>query len=90
MQRLKYDRQILPIWGKIFGKLIFNEMIRFSYKNSLISPKTSGFEPGDSCINQLISITHVTYESLDAGLEVRSVCLDIPKAFDEVWHYFHK
>ena len=30
-------------------------------------------------INQLLSIMH-------EGLEVRSVFLDIPKAFDKVWH----
>ena len=37
---------LLPICGKIFEKLIFNE-------NELISPNQSGFKPGDSCINQL-------------------------------------
>ena len=42
--------------------------------------------PGDSCINQLISITHEIYQSFDDGLEVRGVFLDISKAFDKVWH----
>ena len=77
---------LLPICGKIFEKLIFNEMFKFFNENNLISPKQSGFKPGDSCINQLISITHEIYEALDAGLEVRSVFLDISKAFDKVWH----
>ena len=61
-------------------------MFKFFKENNLISPKHSGFKPGDSCINQLISITHEIYESLDAGLEVRSVFLDISKAFDKVRH----
>ena len=39
----------------------------------------------DSCINQLISITHNILNSLDEGLEVRGVFLDISKAFDKVW-----
>ena len=77
---------LLPICGKIFEKLIFNEIFKLFNENNLISPKQSGFKPGDSCINQLISITHEIYESLDAGLEVRSVFLDISKAFDKVWH----
>ena len=77
---------LLPICGKIFEKLIFNEMFKFFNENNLISPKQSGFKPGDSCINQLISITHEIYEALDAGFEVRSVFLDISKAFDKVWH----
>ena len=61
-------------------------MFKFSNENNLISPKQSGFKPGGSCINQLIPITHKIYESLAAGLKVRSVFLDISKAFDKVLH----
>ena len=44
--------------------------------------------PGDSCIHQLISVTHEIYDSFDANpsLEVRDAFLDIYKAFDPVWH----
>ena len=52
----------------------------------IISQNQSGFKRGDSCINQLISITHDILNSLDEGLEVRGVFLDISKAFDKVWH----
>ena len=52
----------------------------------LISSNQSGFKPGDSCINQLFSITHEIYESFDVGLQVGSVFFDISKAFDKVWH----
>ena len=45
-----------------------------------------GFKPGESCINQLLSITHQTYESFEVGLEARSVFFNISKAFDKVWH----
>ena len=31
-------------------------MFKFFNENNLISPKQSGFKPGDSCINQLISV----------------------------------
>ena len=61
-------------------------MFNFFISNNLISPKQSGFKPGDSCINQLLSITHEIYKSFDEGLEVRGVFLDISKAFDKVWH----
>ena len=54
--------------------------------NNLISQNQSGFKRGDSCINQLISITHDILNLLDEGLEVRGVFLDISKAFDKVWH----
>ena len=46
----------------------------------------SGFKPGDSCINQLLLITHEIYKSIDDGLDVRGVFLEMCKAFDKVWH----
>ena len=60
--------------------------INFFIENKLILSNQSGFKPGDSCINQLLSVTHEIYESFDVGLEIRSVFLDISKAFDKVWH----
>ena len=77
---------LLPVCGKIFERLIFNELFNFLLENNLISPSQSGFNPADSSINQLLSITHKIYNSFDEGLEVRSVFLDISKAFDKVWH----
>ena len=61
-------------------------MFEFFIENKLISSSQSGFKPGDSCINQLLSITHEIYSSFDEGLEVRSIFLNITKTFDEVWH----
>ena len=61
-------------------------MFSFFLANNLLAPNQSGFKPGDSCINQLLSITHEIYSSFDDGFEVRSVFLDISKAFDKVWH----
>ena len=76
---------LLPICSKIFERLIFNELFRFFIENNLISHHQSGFKPGDSCINQLLSITHEISQSFDEGFDVRSVFLDISKAFDKVW-----
>ena len=61
-------------------------MFSFFIENGLISQDQSGFKPGDSCINQLLSITDEIYKSFDDGWEVRCVFLDISKAFDKVWH----
>ena len=61
-------------------------MFPFFIANNLIASNQSGFKPGDSCINQLIAITHEIYQSFDEGYEVRGVFLDISKAFDKVWH----
>ena len=57
-QTLKNYRPVslLPICGKIIERLMFNEMFKFFIENELISSNQSGFKPGDSCINQLVSI----------------------------------
>ena len=65
---------------------MYNNLFEYFIENDLISQNQTGFKPGDSCINQLISITHEIYQSFDDGLEVREVFLDISKAFDKVWH----
>ena len=77
---------LLPIRGKVFERLIYKRLFEYFIENDLISPNQSGFKPGDSCTNQLISITHEIYQSFDDGFEVRGVFLDISKAFDKVWH----
>ena len=61
-------------------------MFKFFIKNNLISQNQTRFKLGNSCTNQLLSITHQIYKSFDDGHEVRSVFLDMSKAFDKVWH----
>ena len=61
-------------------------MFTFFIENNLISPNQSGFRPDDSCVNQLLAITHDIYKSFDEGFEGGGVFLDISKAFYKVWH----
>ena len=65
---------------------MFNKMLNFFIEIKLISSNQSGFKPGYSRINQLLSITNKIYESFNVVLEVRGVFFDISKAFDKVWH----
>ena len=53
-------------------------------QNGLLSSNQSDFRPGDSCINQLLSITQETRQCFDNGLELRGLLLDMLKAFDKV------
>ena len=64
---------LLPICGKFFERMLFNNMFSFFLENNLITQKQFSFKPVDSCINQLLSITHKIYKSFDDGCEVRSV-----------------
>ena len=58
-------------------------MLTFFTENNLIYSNQSGFRCGNSCVNQLLAITHDIYNSFDEGFEV---FLDISNTFDKVWH----
>ena len=62
--------------------------IRHLDEHNLLNPNQSGFRPKDSCIYQLIEITHNIFPTFDCNptIETRAVFLDISKAFDKVWH----
>ena len=79
---------LLPVCSKIFEKVIFNSLFKYLEDNNLLNGNQSGFRPGDSCVRQLLSITHEIYKAFDANpsLEVRGIFLDLSKAFDKVWH----
>ena len=94
---LKGDKQIinnyrpvssLAICSKIFEKITFNSLFEYLKDNKHLNCNQSGFRSGDSCVNQLLSITHEIYKSFDSNpsLEVRGVFFDTSKAFDRVWH----
>ena len=79
---------LLPIFDKIFEKVIYNSLFDYLKSNDILNKCQSEFLPGDSCISQLLCITHDIYNAFDGNpsLEVRGVFLDISKAFDRVWH----
>ena len=79
---------LLPICGKIFGKIIFNKLYSYLNANNLITKNQSGFRTGDSTTNQLLYLVNEIHQAFvnPKSLEVRAVFLDISKAFDKVWH----
>ena len=79
---------LLPICGKVFEKIIFNNLCNYLNTNNLITKNQSGFRPGDSTTNQLLCLVNEIHKAFDdlKSLEVRAVFLDISKAFDKVWH----
>ena len=70
------------VFGKIFEKLIFNEIYYFLDWENLLNTNQSDFRPFASCVNQLLTITHKIFSSFDCNpsLKVRSIFLDISKA----------
>ena len=79
---------LLPIFSKLFEKCIYDNLYTYFESKGLFTTCQSGFRKGDSCIAQLLSITHDIFKGFDANptLNTRGVFLDISKAFDRVWH----
>ena len=79
---------LLPIFGKMFERVIYKSLFNYFQSNRLFTPAQSGFLPGDSCIAQLLSTIHEIQTALDENptIDVRGVFLDLSKAFDKVWH----
>ena len=79
---------LLPIFGKMFERVIYNSLFNYFQSNRLFIPSQSGFLPGDSGIAQLLSIIHEIQTAFDENptVDVRGIFLDLSKAFDKVWH----
>ena len=77
---------LLPILSKLFEKCIYDSIYSFFETKGLFSPCRSGFRKGDSCISQLLSITHGIFKGFGANppLDTRGIFLDISKAFDSM------
>ena len=73
---------LLPICGKIFEKITFNNLYNYLNTKNLITKNQSGFRPGDSTTNQLLYLVNEIHKAFDDPkyLEVRAVF------FDKVWH----
>jgi hypothetical protein len=77
---------LLSCLSKICEKIAFFTLYEFLSKQIFFHRFQSVFRPGDSTVMQLIYIVNKIYIALEKGHEVRAVFLDIPKAFDKVWH----
>ena len=79
---------LLPIFGKIFERVIFKDLLITSVKTNYLLNVNLAFLPADSWISQLLSIVHDINSSFDCDptQDVRGIFLHISKAFDKVWH----
>ena len=79
---------LLPIFIKVFERLMFNFLFNYFVPNKLFTECQFGFIQGDWWVAQLLSITHEIYKSFDCNplYNIKGTFLDISKAFDKVWH----
>ena len=76
----------LPIFGKIFEKLIYARLYSFLINNNLMYSKQFGFRKGHSTSHALnYSINHLTSALADKN-HVIGIFIDLSKAFDTISH----
>ena len=77
---------LLPIFSKIFEKVICERMYDFAEQNKLIYERQFGFRARHSTNHALISTTESIKSQIDQGNYVGGVFIDLQKAFDTVNH----
>ena len=77
---------LLSCVNKILERIVFKHLYNYLRDKKLLSKDQSGFQTGDSTINQLSYMYHFLCKALDEKKEVHIVFCDISKAFDRVSH----
>ena len=76
----------LPIFGKIFEKVIYERLYSFLVSQQLMTPSQFGFRKGHSTSHALnYSINHIE-ETLRQKQHVLGIFIDLSKAFDTIDH----
>ena len=77
---------ILPIFSKIFEKIVHKQLSDFLFFNNILKPNQFGFRKNRSTTDAIADMTQYIYDGLDRGETVISFFLDFSKAFDTVNH----
>ena len=76
----------LPIFGKIFEKVIYTRLYSFFTSQNLLYDKQFGFRKSHSTSHAINhSVTHITNE-LNKNKHVLGIFIDLSKAFDTIDH----
>ena len=73
-------QSLLPIFSKMFERLIFNDLFNFFVQNKLFTDCQSRFIPGGSCILQLLSITQEIHKSFECN-PLEDISLSVSRYF---------
>jgi retron-type reverse transcriptase len=77
---------VLPILGRTFEKLAASQLYSYCEAKSIIPNEQYGFRHNSSCEIALLGATDSWLKSMDEGLYVGGLLIDLSKAFDSVPH----
>ena len=77
--------------SKLFERMILSRLLFFLESHSILSPRQTGFRPGRSTLDQILSLSD-GFNKPRPGSPTILYTIDFSKAFDCVWHpaLFHK
>ena len=82
----KCNVSILPIFGKIFEKIIYNRLYTFLTANGVLHDEQFGFRKGHSTTHALHRSVINISKSLSNNRHVLGIFIDLSKAFDTLDH----
>ena len=77
---------IIPIFGKIFEKVIYNRLYNFFTSQNLINPRQFGFRKGHSTNHALNYSVNFLNDAISKGRHTIGIFIDLSKAFDTIDH----
>ena len=77
---------LLPIFSKIFEKIMYTRIIEFITKNNILNSNQFGFQKNKSTEMAVNAITNHIVNSFEKKESVYCIFLDFAKAFDTVRH----
>ena len=77
---------ILPIFGKIFEKIIYKRISGFLSKENVLNDNQFGFRKGHSTVHALHSSVRKIEVAMDSRMHTVGIFIDLSKAFDTLDH----
>ena len=75
---------VLPLPGKIFEKLIHNQLYLYINSKKLISEYQGGFRPNYSTNSIIAKLTDYIYANINQHKITQNILIDFSKAFDTI------
>jgi len=76
----------LPIFGKIFEKIIYSRLYKFLSAQGILDDSQFGFRQGHSTVHAIQHSVNIIDESHKANKHVIGIFIDLSKAFDTLDH----